>query len=242
MKGQIRVIILLGLLCSEVGCVTQQIPEDPEISTLIARLHMSPSDNRRARETLVQMGDRAVPQLVQILNVTLHQLQRKRSAIEMARLLRVLRQMQAPEALPVCQRILLKNYTRPSTKEGAAVLNEAIGCIYALFPRKAARNIYFKFVTGDPRQYLKEEVVTLHWGKGESYNRLAVDVLTGFTLMVQAEDSRAQPALLSLLAGVSGKSLQRMYFHQLAENGFTLTELTTGKEQPELERLAEPKD
>ncbi len=240
MKGRIRVIILLGLLCFGVSCVTQRLPDDPQITALIERLHMSPSENRSARKELVQTGARAVPQLVRMLNVPAHQLRHGNSAIQAARTLRVLHQIQAPEALPACQRILLKEYIRPSTKESATVLNEAIGCVYALFPRKTARDIYYKFVTGDPRQYLKEEVDAQHWGGGQSINRLAVDVLTGFSLMVQAKDSRVRPALLAFLDSISGEALQRMYFHQLAENGFTVTELTTSKEQSELERLVKP--
>lgn len=236
-------VLLSGcLLAVSVGCMSPQLAVDAGVEALIDQLHRSALDNRVARASLVKMKSRAAPHLVQHLDVSAYRLRRGDSALEAARLLRVLREMESPAALPVCERILLHLYIRPSNKEGAAVLNEAIGCVYALFPRKKARDIYYRFVTGDARQYLKAERDVQHWGTGSTMDRLAVDVLTGFSLMVAAGDQRIQSALTAFLESISGGALQRMYFHQLAENGYSVTELTTAKDRAELEKLVEPQE
>lgn len=241
MMKHLNVLLSVGLLWAAGGCLSmRKVAVDAEVDALIAQLHKSALDNRMARAALVKMGSRAAPHLIRKLDMPASQLRRGESALKAARLLRVLREIRSAAALPVCERILLKHYIRPSSQEGAAVLNEAIACVYALFPRKEARDIYYDFVTGDARQYLKEEVVAQHWGRGGAMDRLAVDVLTGFSLMVAAGDQRIQTALTAFLDNISGGALQRMYFHQLAENGFSVAELTTSKERAELERLVKP--
>ena len=237
---KLRALLPAVLMVMVAGCATSRIAADAEVEALIAQLHKSALDNRVARAALVKMGPRAVPHLVQRLDVPAHRLRRGESALEVARLLRVLREMESPAAFPVCERILIDFYIRPSNKESAAVLNEAVGCVYGLFPNKQARDIYYRFVMGDARQYLKAEMDVQHWGTGSQMDRLAVDVLTGFSLMVAAGDQRIQSALTTFLKNISGGALQRMYFHQLAENGFSITELTTAKNRSELERLVEP--
>lgn len=239
----LNMLLSIGLLWAVVGCMAPRVAVDAEVDALIAQLHKSAIDNRVARAALVRIGTRAAPPLIQQLDhMSASQFRREESALKAARLLRVLREIKSPSVLPVCERILLKLYIRPSSPEGAAVLNEAIACVYALFTRKEARDIYYGFVIGDSRQYLKEEVVARHWGGGGAMDRLAVDVLTGFSLMVAAGDQRIQTALTAFLENISGGALQRMYFHQLAENGYSVTELTTAKDRAELERLVEPDD
>ncbi len=232
-----HIAVLLGMLA---GCVASRMPADPVVDDLLDQLNHSAIKNRMARDALSKMGPRAVPHVIARLKVPAHELRRGDSALQAARLLRVLRDLRAPEALPVCERILLKYYIRPSNKEGAAVLNEAMACVYALFPRQQARDIYYQFITGDSRMYLKEEADIQHWGTGGTIDRLAVDVLTGFSQMVAAGDQRIQAALTVFLENISGGAMQRMYFHQLAENGFSITELTTARERSELERMVRP--
>jgi len=241
-KTSITSLLAAGGLFLLAGCTSTRLPVDRAVEDQLDRLNRSAIENRMARISLVRMGERAVPHIVQRLDVPEHSLRRGQSAIQAARLLRVLREMKSPAVLPVCDRILLKYYIRPASKEGAAVLNEAIGCVYALFPRQEACDIYYTFVTGDARQYLKEQVDVQHWGAGGKTERLAVDVLTGFSLMVNAGDQRIQAALTAFLQNISGGSLQHMYFHQLAENGFSETALTTSKDRTELERMVKPKD
>lgn len=240
MKRRSHVLFSVGLLVMAAGCTAPRVAVDAEVDELIAQLHKSAIDNRIARTALVKIGPRAAPHLIQRLDIPAHRLRRGDSALESARILRVLRELALPVALPACERILLDLYIRPGSKEGAAVLNEAIGCVYALFPRKEACDIYFRFITGDPRQYLKEEMDIQHWGTGSSMDRLAVDVLTGFSLMVAAGDQRIQMALTSFLAHISGGALQQMNFQQLDENGFSVTELKKAKEPGDLGRLVDP--
>jgi hypothetical protein len=224
----------LGILWLGAGCLSTQVAYNPSVDRLIEQLHQSPMDNRLARAELVAIGDSAVPALIRSLDIPPRQFRSGESALRTARLLRVLREIESPAVLPVCKRILLRAYIRPSHKESATVLNEAIGCVYALFPRRAARDIYYEFVTKDARQYLEERVEAQHWGGGGAVNRLAVDVLTGFPLMVNAHDPRVQVALSTFLVNVAGRDHKRLYFHQLAENGYSVTELTTSKNPEEL--------
>jgi hypothetical protein len=224
----------LAMLCMGAGCLSSRVADNPAVGRLIEQLQQSPMDNRLARAELVAIGDSAVPALIRSLDLPARQYRSGESALRTARLLRVLREIKSPSVLPVCKRILLRAYIRPSHKESATVLNEAIGCVYALFPRRDARDIYFKFVTKDPRQYLEERVEAQHWGGGGAINRLAVDVLTGFRLMVNAQDPRVQVALTAFLENVSGRDHKRLYFHQLAENGYSVTELTTSKNPKDL--------
>lgn len=240
MKKSLHVLLSVGLLGMAAGCAAPRVAVDAEVDALIAQLHKSAVDNRAARSALVVMGPRAVPHLVQRLDIPAHNLRRGESALESARILRVLREIALPVALPACKRILLDLYIRPGSKEGAAVLNEAIGCVYALFPRQEARDIYYRFITGDPRQFLKEEMDIQHWGTGSNMDRLAVDVLTGFSLMVAAGDKRIQTALTSFLASITGGALQQMYFQQLDEDGFSVTEMKTAKEPSALGRQVGP--
>lgn len=240
MEKPLHVLLSVCLLGLASGCAAPRVDMDAEVDMLIAQLHKSPDENSIARAALVRMGPRAAQHLVQRLDIPAHRLRRGGDALESARILRVLRELALPVALPACKRILLDLYIRPDSNEGAAVLNEAIGCVYALFPQKEARDIYYRFITGDPRQYRKEEMDIQHWGTGSNMDRLAVDVLTGFSLMVAAGDQRVQTALTSFLANISGGALQQMYFHQLDDNGFSVTERKTARESGEPGRLVVP--
>jgi hypothetical protein len=194
-----------------------------EVEALIERLHISVDENEQARKQLVKLGAGATPSLLRHLEMLTSHLKRGESALRAARLLRVLRDMRTPAALPVLERILIKQFLPPSTVEVSAVLNEALACVYALFPAESARTIFVKYVNGDARQYLKPEANVQHWGGGEISDRLAVDVLTGFRLMVLAQDKRTQQTLVAFLGAISGKSIEQMVFHQLAANGFSVT-------------------
>jgi hypothetical protein len=220
--------LVIALALGFSGCATT--PESgvsqEKLDCLVKQLNTSSMQNRMARTVLVSMGEKAVPRLIKEADLRATDLQDEGKSLKAMRAMRVLREIKTPRVLPVCRRILLKRYLRPTLKHDAALLNETLACVYDQFDRKEARDLYVDFMTDDSRRYMKETRDVKHWAAPRYSQRVEVDVVRGLHLMVKHGDKRAKVVLVAFLHSMAVDSMSKTYFHRLAENGFTITEQT----------------
>ena len=215
--------LLLASACTTPSADAQRTDD------LIQQLNASTAQNRMARKMLVALGNGVVPQLLDEVNKPFVKLQMEGTSMRAMRSIRVLRDLKSPAFLPGSKRILTKSYLRPSTKHDTALLNETLFYVYDMFEHKEARDIYIKFLTGDPRRYIRETRAVQHWAPMGIKERVEVNVVRGVHLLVKHDDKRAKNTLTVFLRRCPPNSMSKTYFHQLAENGYTLTERTYGE-------------
>lgn len=240
LRGQLNMSFVLLVFLLFAGCRTSlqapsngtqeaEIPADTQVHRLIARLNDSSMENRMARRKLLKKGKQAVPALMGTINIETQKLRSRDKALQAARSLRVLREMETDRTLHACKKILILKELTPSSRHVAALINEALACVYESFERQEARDIFYSFVTEEPGRYLKRVRRVQHWGPAYYQKRVEVDVLRGLRLMVASDDPRTKKALITFLDAVTLGSMDKTYFYRLAENGYSLTQETTSE-------------
>lgn len=240
--GGYAFLVLVYLASSGCQCNKSSVPGgDCRVWNLVQQIQISSEKNREARLQLKAMGLEAVPYLRKELNKSGHSLNSKKQAIRAARALRVIREIDAQAALEISAELLTRKKVTPGTKHSAALINEALACLYENFSSRAARDAFYMFITDDSERYMKTVRVAQHWGPAYYQQRVEADVLRGFRLMIAYDDSRTRDALMRFLEAISIDSMEKVYFYRLAENGYSLTEETTAQPGEEIKRIKNAK-
>jgi len=214
---------LIWVSCLLIGIRVAAGQDDPaskyRIEKLLTDLNHSESSNKSAREGFIELGDEAVPRLLQEvakhrqLPASVRSEEAARMLAESTRALRVLADMESPAAISVLSKTATAVYltagdlvSRQETNAErwkSAFRNEELDYLYGFFSQKRVRDIYVELATNVINRYKDGRYGVFRWRtcrlRYVDHVHIGVDILAGIPLMIRYDDRRVEDLLIQML-------------------------------------------